>query len=391
MNRTPEQEAWADRARSRDVLDVAKALGIAVKRSNQGVPCPLCGGDDRFSVSRPKQIAHCRNCGTRDAIALVMDVKHYTFPEACEWLTGEPDPKGKPSKKVAETGNRPAKLAAAKSKDTRDRESEAHRREEIEKARAIWEGGQDAAGTILEQYHAARGLTFSPHWPLKFAPEQPYWHTWKDDDEPTLLYTGPAQLAAITDDKGVLTGCHITWFNPDEPGAKIKLSDKDKPGKFLPAKKVRGSKRRAAIRLTAPRGAAKLVMGEGIETTLSVYEVFRGGFAVAGMAFWAGIDLGHMGGKSAKSIPHPTDKNEKTGRPIMVKGPFWEPEPERDLIVPDTVRELILLGDGDSEPFATEMALRRAAARFELPGRVVKVAWAPSGADFNDVLLGKAA
>jgi hypothetical protein len=36
------------------------------------------------------------------------------------------------------------------------------------------------------------------------------------------------------------------------------------------------------------------------------------------------------------------------------------------------------------------MTLRRAQARWALPGRHIGIAWAPPGADFNDVLRGAA-
>ncbi len=47
---------------------------------------------------------------------------------------------------------------------------------------------------------------------------------------------------------------------------------------------------------------------------------------------------------------------------------------------------MILLGDGDSDAFDTEMALRRAQNRLTRPGRHVGVAWAEPGRDFNDML-----
>ena len=58
-------------------------------------------------------------------------------------------------------------------------------------------------------------------------------------------------------------------------------------------------------------------------------------------------------------------------------------------MIPDSVIELILLGDGDSDPFTTQMALARGAARYARPGLSVRVAMAPQGRDFNDVLTGK--
>ena len=61
------------------------------------------------------------------------------------------------------------------------------------------------------------------------------------------------------------------------------------------------------------------------------------------------------------------------------------------LSIPDSVEELILLGDGDSEQLLTECAMERAARRYAKDGRTIRIAFAPSGLDFNDVLRGQAA
>ena len=72
------------------------------------------------------------------------------------------------------------------------------------------------------------------------------------------------------------------------------------------------------------------------------------------------------------------------------------------LMPPAGLAVAIILGDGDSDRFITERTLRRAAARWARPsssdaigqqtiqGRTIKVAWAPPGMDFNDVLRGAA-
>ena len=57
--------------------------------------------------------------------------------------------------------------------------------------------------------------------------------------------------------------------------------------------------------------------------------------------------------------------------------------------LPAGVAELFLLGDGDGDQFATGLAMRRACLRFlrAYPGLVVRIAMAPAGKDFNDLLL----
>jgi hypothetical protein len=57
------------------------------------------------------------------------------------------------------------------------------------------------------------------------------------------------------------------------------------------------------------------------------------------------------------------------------------------VILPDDVREVILLGDGDSDPMATHAAVATAGRRFRAQGRTVAVHWAGAGLDWNDVLM----
>jgi hypothetical protein len=57
------------------------------------------------------------------------------------------------------------------------------------------------------------------------------------------------------------------------------------------------------------------------------------------------------------------------------------------VILPDDVREVILLGDGDSDPMATHAAVATAGRRFHAQGRVAAVHFAEPGLDWNDVLM----
>ena len=57
------------------------------------------------------------------------------------------------------------------------------------------------------------------------------------------------------------------------------------------------------------------------------------------------------------------------------------------LDLPDDVRDVIVLADGDD---AGEAAARGAALRWKREGRRVRIAHPPQGMDFNDMLLGSA-
>ena len=107
--------------------------------------------------------------------------------------------------------------------------------------------------------------------------------------------------------------------------------------------------------------------------------------------FLAAVDLGNLGGKAAETIVHPTLK-DAAGRARRIPGP----DPDMDspaISVPPEVEEIVLLGDGDSDPLLTRCALHRAQLRLqhEKDSRAVRVAWAPEGRDFNDLLVGPCA
>jgi putative DNA primase/helicase len=57
------------------------------------------------------------------------------------------------------------------------------------------------------------------------------------------------------------------------------------------------------------------------------------------------------------------------------------------LDLPPNVRDVIVLADGDA---AGDAAARGAALRWKREGRRVRIARAPEGMDFNDLLLGYA-
>jgi hypothetical protein len=112
------------------------------------------------------------------------------------------------------------------------------------------------------------------------------------------------------------------------------------------------------------------------------------GRSIDDTAFWAAGDLGNLAGRPSRRSTHPTLKRPN-GRAMSV--PNDQPDPDdQGLTIPDSVEELILLGDGDSEPVLTRYAMTRAARRYARPGRVIRIPFAPAGLDFNDVLRGAA-
>jgi hypothetical protein len=408
MTLTPAQTAWLDRARDADILAVAQRSPINAKLKKHGRewigPCPACGGTDRFAISPTKKggVFVCRGSdGGGDAIALVRHICKVEFLQACEIINGDPMP-------AAQTKISAAEIKAAAEQRELERQAAERKRVETESryreserktAFAIWHAHQGPfAGTPGEAYYHGRGILALPDdAPLRYAPEVAYFHGEEDDGGgrmvPRVIYRGPAVLAAIVDiASGAFRGVHITWIDVSLPGTKMVIRNPD-DDEILPSKKVRGSKQGNIIALAGdPRAARRWKTGEGNETVLSVwYAMHAAGRDLADTAFVGGVDLGNLAGRAVASVRHPTLK-DKAGRVLRVAGP--EPDLKSPAIaVPDNVEDVMLLGDGDSDRFTTHCALARAGKRFRLNseamtriGRTVRVAWAPDGADFNDVL-----
>jgi hypothetical protein len=192
-------------------------------------------------------------------------------------------------------------------------------------------------------------------------------------------------VAPIIRADGKFSGLHFTWIDLDQASGKASITDPE-TGEPLPAKKVRGSKNGGTIPLVTAAPMTRLIIGEGIETVLSAWlALHEAGRDLGTTAFWSAVDLGNLGGKAAGTITNP-ELVDARGRARRMPGP--EPDLASPAIMPDSVEDVVLLGDGDSDRVLTECALRRAAARWGNERRWVRVAWAPVGCDFNDVLRG---
>ncbi|RWO57152.1 primase-helicase zinc-binding domain-containing protein [Mesorhizobium sp.] len=373
-------------ARNKSIIDVALALGAAeaVKIDERGVPCPLCGGRDRFSIDKAKNVFLCRPSGTGgDPIALVQHVHGMSFHEAIELLTGE------------------KALPAAKRAPRNDQQDNQYREKARLRAWKIWQDGAPIEparhGHWVHDYFCLRAIPF-PAWRIKALREVsqlPYWH--RRNGEFVVIHSGPAMLAAITGPDGRFIGVHRTWLDLGRANGKAVIADPD-TGEVLDAKKVEGSQRGGKIVLRdGEPGCGVCALGEGIETVLSWDApqtgtdlcVFNGNcFPKA--ALWVGINIGNIAGKAAEQIPHPSLLvTDKLGRKRRQKVGGHEPDlsDAHCLQIPaDDFERLILLGDSDSDRFTTQAAMLRARKRFELAGHNAEIDWAPDGQDFNDAL-----
>lgn len=275
-------------------------------------PCPVCGGSDRFAIHIEKNAFLCRQCGISGGgvIDLVMKTENVEFVRACEIITGQSASAPIDPASAAEFA-RQAERDRIKRKDDAERYREAARAD----AYKLWETVEDPTpqGSVVA-YMLLRGLGggridfLDPNWfrgtHIRSLAKHPYYHEGKP------IHAGPAMPACIRAPDGSFAGVHQTWIDIVQEKGKVILPFGPK-GKVLPAKKVRGLKKGGAVRLHTPaswlaaaRGEARtspgplrLVMGEGIETTLTPFvHAFE-----EDTAYWAGVDLGNMSGKAART------------------------------------------------------------------------------------------
>lgn len=406
MRLTPAQTAWIDRARDADILSVAQRSPVNAKlkkHSREWIgPCPRCGGTDRFAINPGKKggVFNCRGSGAGgDVISLVRHVVGCEFLTACELINGEPMPAAdsKISKGEIEAAAEQRERERAEADKKREAEHEAWCLRMRQSAYAIWKAAEPFAGSIAETYlREVRGIRELPDGlRLRFAPKLAFCHGEEDDGTGRMvarvIHRGPALLGAGVDGAGKFRALHRQYLDLDQPDGKAKLIDPDSGKEIDDKKKSLGSLGGAAMHLVD--GDRRLYIGEGIETVLSVwYAMHAAGRDLSGCAFWCAFNLGNLGGKHSGTVAHPFLK-DAGGKPQRIQGP--EPDLKGSgIAIPDSVEDIVLLGDGDSDRFTTHCALYRGARRFRLNseamtriGRTVRVAWAPEGRDFNDELL----
>ncbi|WP_315734194.1 CHC2 zinc finger domain-containing protein [Bradyrhizobium sp. SZCCHNR1093] len=384
------------------------------KRHGFTGPCPICSRSlqsasaGRFECNDDEWIcAVCHDKG--DVIKLVQKREGIGFRDAIERLGGAREEKptpalahraglrahgaGEPLGDVpppygADPDLRHAWVKGWTTGAERDRVAAQMRERELGYLRAFWKAGERWPGTPVEDYLACRGVVLPANARLKYHPAMPLFADGRTR-EPLLVHRGPAMLAAFRagDDKGTFRGLHITWIDTAAEKCKA-IVRHPHTGEVLPSKKMRGSKSGCYLDLGGAPDPRRIIAGEGIETVAAVYTAYmRCGLDMSATALRAAGDLGNLAGRSLQPIAHPYAKTEN-GRAQRVPGP--EPDLASPAMpVPDSVVELVLLGDGDSDPFLTRNALERASYRHARPGRLIRRRFAPDGLDFNDVMQGK--
>ena len=391
--------AELDDIKSRPGNDCAEVARQWVSLRRQGGrlvgPCPLCSRNPQsrktacFEVKDGGQAWVCAKCGNGgDVIKLVQQHENIDFRAAVEWLGGsrQIDPE------IAAKRERERQAQEAK----RQAEADEFRQRERKTLYDIWNEASPAVGSPVEAYLQLRGLHL-PEWSqradrLRCVPRMPYFHGTQDGPDgrkqQRVIHRGPAMLAPIMGADGKFRGLHFTYIDLSQSNGKAAITDPD-TGEELPAKKVRGSKTGGHIHLIGPREPKQIVIGEGIETVLSVWLAMKEcAIDISTTAFWSSVDLGNLGGPAADRVVHP-ELTDAGGRARRIPGP--DPDMTKPGIdIPQSVIDVIALGDGDSDLVLTECAIHRGAVRWREgnAARIVRVAWAPEGKDFNDMVRG---
>ncbi len=358
--------------------------------------CPQEGiGDDRFSINTRTGAWQCRKCGIggHDVIHLVRWSEGVNFVDALERINGE-----KPGRDVTAEELDEQRRKADADQQKRDADAAAFREKAREAGFDIWERSRRPDWTErfspVARYLEFRGIPVAKL--FEVAPAGPVLHEiklhpWREQVTSTedgrkywttLRETG-AMIACVQLPDNRFGAVHQTWIDTDQPKGRLVLPDDDK-GKPRPTKKVLGAKKGGAIRLFTPKAPKRIVMGEGIETTLTAMaHAFE-----ADTAYWAGVDLGNMSGRAyrgasdGKLVPELPDLDD------------------RDCFLPpDWCEELVYLADGDDVDNKTiakvERGLLRAQALRQLAidgGAVLpalSIAYVPPlepGKDLNDLV-----
>ncbi len=191
-------------------------------------------------------------------------------------------------------------------------------------ARSIWRNAKPAPGTLVENYLRNRGIVLPVSEALRFVPHQ---RNWREDR------TYPAMIACVRDGSGEQTAVHITSLTPD--GAKAPV---EHPKLMLGP--VGGN---AVHMMPLDQIGDTLALAEGIETALSVQQLTN-------LPTWACL--------SAVGL--------------------------QKVVLLERIRHALIACDGD--PVGRRHATK-AAVRLEREGRRVCLRVAPTGQDFNDILL----
>ena len=249
-------EAVKQRAHGR-WTEILASLGVderILKRRN--LPCPLCGGTDRFQYTDKfgEGNYHCRSCGPGGGFKLLQALQDIDFNTALRDVERC-------------LGMMPVMAPV------RANEPSAERMKKL--AQRIWHEAKPVmVGDEVDRYLTSRGVALQVYPKvLRFHPALGYYQ--KDaDGKSHKVAEYPAMLACIQGEDGHAVTLHRTYL---QDGAKLAVPD---------AKKVLSSGiNGAAVRLF--EATEDLGISEGIEKSIALY-------LATGRPFWAGLNAGNL-------------------------------------------------------------------------------------------------
>ena len=161
----------------------------------------------------------------------------------------------------------------------------------LQAARRLWHACRPIDGTHAEAYLHARAIRAAGYRSLRFHPSLNY----READTTRRL---PALVAAVTDPDGRITGILRTYLDPANP-AKARVPT---------PKKALGSIVGSAVRFPAPTPGTSLIVGEGVETVLSLLTAYP---AAAGAATLSAAALGSFSPPPGTRIAIGRDRGPK--------------------------------------------------------------------------------
>ncbi|TXH34046.1 MAG: hypothetical protein E6Q98_19935 [Rhodospirillaceae bacterium] len=333
-----------------------------------------------FHVHAGKQVYLCRGCGAGgDVVTFYREYHGVDFREAIyalAQLAGIPVPEEAILQAQPKQSLAPKPPAARSGSATTVGQEDRQRQQLQARIYSIWSDSLPANGTPVEAYLRGRGVDLDAIGgvpvTLRFHPALAHIH--KETGQRSCW---PAMVAAVQSPTGEIVAVHRTYLAPPDAAPRVTKAPKDRVPK---SKLMLGPCVTGGTRL-APAGE-KLGVSEGIENGLVVMSAL----ARAGnpLPVWAALTLGNIGGGGEPGYPsrrHPIDpqKRVQTEHPDMSRP---------GIVLPDRVRQVVILGDGDSDPYCTRAIVNRGVRRWQAEGREVNVIWASPGMDFCDMAGG---